>query len=325
MVGVHRMRRVRAGLAAAIWVFCGIATAEEQRCKELEANCVCSEPLNTNTWRAVSSNGWSPADSTVKECGAAPLWVRSDWSPEPATGLGLPSRIQWVARRGPESGDDTTQLSGRSDTVTSATRRVCVRFYTRYTSDYQAKSAPLCEANKFSELSFGGSNTALHWDWAESRAERLTIINFDGNRDGAPDPSYNLAKTGPLTIEGCRSQWCYAEMCASGRIAAGTDIQAEGHVRGVSDGRRVDWPKARIGTACVKGTCKGGKLAAVLIVNAYRQKTCGGSRYVSHAMQAQWDSDQGQLIGPAYEIEGDGGGRAADVLGAPGAPILQVP
>jgi len=303
----------------------GSASAAEKRCNDLGANCVCSEPLNTSSYVAASSNGWNPADSTTKECNNGyALWVRGDWSPQSASGLGLPSGIQYVARRGPESGSDSTQLAGRTGVVTSATRRVCVRFYTRYSSDYQAKNLPVCEANKFSEFAFGGANALFHWDWAESRAERFTVINWDGNGDGKPDASYNLTKSGPLTIEDCRNQWCYAEMCASGPIQTGADIYAEGHVRGVSDGKRVDWPKKRIGKACNKGVCSGGNLAAVLIVNAYRQKTCGGSRYISHAMQAQWDSDQGQFIGPAYEVEGGASSPPpSDVLGAPGAPTLQ--
>lgn len=303
---------IRAGIAGAVWLLfaglAGSATAAERRCDELGASCVCSEPLNTSSYSPAGGNGWNPADSTTKECNRGyPLWVQSDWSPASASGMGLPAGVQYVARRGPESGSDSTQLSGATAVTTSSTRRVCVRFYTRYSADYQAKNLPTCQANKFSELSFGGGNALFHWDWAESGAERFTIINFDANGDGRSDPSYNMSKTGPLTIEGCRNQWCYAEMCASGNIKDGTGISAEGHVRGLSDGRRVDWNKTFIGKACPNGSCSGGDLSAVMIVNAYRQNTCGGSRYISHAIQAQWDSDSNQLIGPAYEIEGGGG------------------
>jgi len=283
------------------------AVAAEQRCNELGANCVCSEPLNTSSYAASGSNGWNPADSTTKECnGGRPLWVQSDWSASSASGLGLPSAVQYVAKRGPETGSDSTQLTGNAAQTTSATRRTCVRFYTRYSADYQAKNLPICQANKFSEFGFGGSNALFHWDWAESGAERFTIINWDANGDNAADASYNLSRPGPLTIEGCRSQWCYVEMCASGNIKAGTGIYAEGHVRGLTDGKRVDWNKTYIGKACPAGNCSGGDLSSVMIVNAYRQNTCAGSRYISHAMQAQWDTDSGQFIGPAYEVEGGG-------------------
>jgi len=283
------------------------AAAAEQRCDELGASCVCSEPLNTGSYAPAGGNGWNPSDSTTKECNRGyPLWVQSDWSPASASGMGLPSAIQYVARRGPENASDSTYLGGTSGATTASTKRVCVRFYTRYSADYQAKNLPVCQANKFSEFSFGDSNALFHWDWAESGAERFTIINWDKDGNGSPEPSYNLARTGPLTIEDCRSQWCHVEMCASGNIKTGSGISAEGHVRGLSDGKRVDWNKTYIGSACPGGSCRGGDLTAVAIVNAYRQNTCAGSRYISHAMQAQWDTDAGQFIGPAYEVEGGG-------------------
>jgi hypothetical protein len=43
----------------------------EQRCDELGARCVCSEPLNTNSYQNAGGNdpqGYNPADSVSKEC-----------------------------------------------------------------------------------------------------------------------------------------------------------------------------------------------------------------------------------------------------------------
>ena len=35
-------------------------------------------------------------------------------------------------------------------------------------------------------------------------------------------------------------------------------------------------------------------------------KRSAGIRYVSHFLQASWDTDEGQWIGPAVEVEGTG-------------------
>ena len=45
----------------------GNAHSEEQRCTELGASCLCSEPLNTTTF-AGGPDFWNPADSTTKQC-----------------------------------------------------------------------------------------------------------------------------------------------------------------------------------------------------------------------------------------------------------------
>src|SRR5262245_21712665 len=42
--------------------------AAEQRCNELAANCVCSEPLNSATITNIGNGFWNPDDSTTKEC-----------------------------------------------------------------------------------------------------------------------------------------------------------------------------------------------------------------------------------------------------------------
>jgi|CXWL01.1.fsa_nt_gi hypothetical protein len=44
------------------------AQAAEQRCNELGANCVCSEPLNTQSFTVVGGWGYDPADTTAAEC-----------------------------------------------------------------------------------------------------------------------------------------------------------------------------------------------------------------------------------------------------------------
>ncbi|HKC93473.1 MAG TPA: hypothetical protein VKB81_05565 [Nitrospira sp.] len=53
---------------AIVWLP-SMAFAAEQRCTELSANCVCSEPLNTNVLSPIGGTGYiDPGDSTVKTC-----------------------------------------------------------------------------------------------------------------------------------------------------------------------------------------------------------------------------------------------------------------
>ena len=45
-----------------------VAEAEGQRCTELGANCICSEPLQMTSLPFINSTYYNPSDSTVKEC-----------------------------------------------------------------------------------------------------------------------------------------------------------------------------------------------------------------------------------------------------------------
>jgi hypothetical protein len=44
-------------------------------------------------------------------------------------------------------------------------------------------------------------------------------------------------------------------------------------------------------------------------INNYRETGCTGWLGISHYMAAGWDTDEGQRIGAAYEVEGGGGQR----------------
>ena len=72
----HLLRQLIALIFCAISVFFAVASgAAELRCQELGSNCLCSEPLNTQTYirqcDLVDNTCWyqfNPADSTTKEC-----------------------------------------------------------------------------------------------------------------------------------------------------------------------------------------------------------------------------------------------------------------
>src|SRR5262245_36188306 len=60
-------KRILAYLLGVVSIFATNSYAAEQRCTELGTNCLCSEPLNTNSL-VYSSPYYNPADSTTKEC-----------------------------------------------------------------------------------------------------------------------------------------------------------------------------------------------------------------------------------------------------------------
>src|SRR5437667_10094073 len=45
-----------------------VLIGDEQRCKNLGANCVCSEPFNTNVIQRIEPSWFDPIDGVVKEC-----------------------------------------------------------------------------------------------------------------------------------------------------------------------------------------------------------------------------------------------------------------
>src|SRR5438552_2673174 len=69
--------------ASLLWA-ANASAANEQRCTDLGANCVCSEPMNTNVWvdDAGDTQNWNPGDTTSsdKQCGDYNGWPHAPLS-----------------------------------------------------------------------------------------------------------------------------------------------------------------------------------------------------------------------------------------------------
>jgi hypothetical protein len=126
-----------------------------------------------------------------------------------------------------------------------------------------------------------------------------------------------------------RGKWFRAEMVLTNRAGGSspngfraeiylknvTDNTAEQKVidtRGTSYGGLVPWG----GWSDLTPPFKQNLLAMV----AYRQGTCAGYYGFSHLMAAGWDTDSGQRIGAAYEIEGGSGGPPPPPPAVPPSP-----
>ena len=139
------------------------AFAAEQRCNELVANCVCSEPLNTQNYSLVSGTswGWNPDDSITKQCKSSG-WAGVAYenstlnltvdtaATNPTMFAALPAgaSITYVPRS--YAGAGMGAMGTKFTTGVDPVQRRVFRFYRYYSPDHQFtdSTAPLCNSGK---------------------------------------------------------------------------------------------------------------------------------------------------------------------------------
>lgn len=317
------------------------AAAEEARCAELGASCVCSEPLNTDTyhqgsWASTGRRHYAdPADSTTMECGGSSTinnWeaIRVVPKSDPAAGLPSDASIDWVMKSVNDS-YDPFEIDVGAGFVSGSTRRVCQRAYVKFSKPFTgfgqtSSQGTYCGANKQQEFWFGGT-TGI----------QLSNTGGGGNFDLWCGPFSNCPSSnelneqygagGQLVLSDCQDNWCIQEICLSGDIQGGTSLTLEGTFEqvGVPQPKKTTYMRQNIGS-------QGSGLSGAWPITGYRECSGGGAigsnpdvgyRLFSHVMVAAWNSDAGQTIGPAAEFGAStsGGGGAL----APAAPILCQP
>ena len=70
-------------------------------------------------------------------------------------------------------------------------------------------------------------------------------------------------------------------------------------------------------------TLKPGKRVVDIWFDPFRRDVCSGYIGLTHIMGAAWDTDAGQRIGPAIEVEGGPGGGGSVPLAAPPTPTFR--
>src|SRR5215472_16779676 len=369
--------------------------AAEQRCTELGANCVCSEPLNTTSY-AYAGVYYNPGDTTSQECqvtfgeggpgyalrhtynvaGPTDVWGTND----PTILSRLPKRqsvLQYVARSWDGHVNELalghnvwgynpcpTYLCSRTalDAVTpgvisgSYVSKVRLNFrYYVYFSDNYAFSlddlGPNCTNGKEAlvdniDLTHGGGSKIIAynfgWGYDASTCAAIGLAPGCGNFkiDGVGGSSWEgdccntgpttaAADQGPLSSSTWRGKWWRFEIAVTNRFGPGYRLQV--FLKNVTD----DQPEQTIidtngsygwgGSNWVPSTqlvpsemtplfyyWVGGKYYG------YRAGTCPGFVALSHFTMAQWDTNTGQRIGAAYEVEG-GSPQPLDTM-APAAP-----
>jgi hypothetical protein len=285
--------------------------AAEQRCNELGAACLCSERFNTNQFSTSNSTWMNPTDSNPKQCeeigGTGTAVTPTNWSQHTGASVGLPQlSYVWATKSG--------WTFGRP--ITSATRRLAVRYYFRFSSDFQYGETGSCGSSKLSQIAWNATNQHTpEFQWAGlvgPKAPAIRVQGFSSNNYEAWNAP--VVFEGGFTYDVCKTRWCRLEMIVSGDVLAGRNIFVEGSVVAVGTNQRAVTPRTAVGSAS-------GSHSVVYPepVNGFRGGSCAGTRYISHQVQAAWTSDAGQTIGAAREIE-SGGGGGDDTPPVPASP-----
>jgi len=305
--------------------------ANEARCTALGANCVCSEPMNTNSWvDAGSGQNWNPADTTSsdKQCGDynavanAPLSASSLQSTPVSSGediAALPGghTVTWVLRMDTENG----AFFGHRAAAGTPTALRAIRFYKYYSTAYnsQSNTGASCNANKLAQFgpafqqgpifTFEGGEWSIY-DINTSLGWNLTVDCCTGpgpgNRDAGPG------------LSGLRGNWWRIEIVMHNAAPTGPGTTFDMYIKNVTTNgpelHVLDTSQSLLGgvsntwiAPLTTGLHPQSNIDAMTI-DMFRSTNgstpCAGFASYSHFLYAAWSTDAGQRIGAAKEIEG---------------------
>ncbi len=312
------MKRLQTlGLIAIIAFSTQFAAAAEQRCTELGTNCICSEPFNTSQLTR-NSYWFNPADSTTKQCAmttdmpggaieANPInqvVMRSD----PTALSHLPSghSVQYFGA-GIE-GHNNVFFAGHVLSASDPVARVAARWYIYHTPDYQFKNEGVCENSKMQSLGILGIDKSF----GTPHAYNFTSFACAGNPCPLPRDCCWIGP-GPTTLNppDWKGKWWRVETVVANRAGPGFDIKM--YMKNITDNTpeitvmdlSQPCPDCGAGEGWVPNTqiIPPARLDR-LAINHYRQGTCAGWSGFSHYLVAAWNTNAGQRIGAALEVEG---------------------
>ncbi len=285
----------------------GNAPAAEQRCTDLGANCVCSEPLNTTTF-AGGPDFWNPADSTTKQCSVEPASpggaiVRTSntiTSSADATALAaLPAGHKVARFVRADDNHEGTFFVGNGTPVSSSFVRIAARWYIWHTSTFDFKLEGTCDNSKIAQL----DNGALI-DYTQA-FHTYNYLNFK--------PAVDCCVTGPgsgaeLPSSQMKGKWWRFEVIMANRSGPNFDLKMFG--KNVTDNGTEQTLIDLSADKSVAGLTPPGLMSTILSNNHRFSAagTCRGWLGISHYIMAAWTTNAGQRIGPALEIESGGGG-----------------
>ena len=318
-----------------LWLVCALllaspSWASEARCDALGANCVCSEPFNTSSF--TRSDGYlNPGDSTTKQCSYEianhPAWSYSDLTlGTDATALArLPAghSVTNILRR--NTGHAGIWWVGAGKTVkdlgATYNKRMVTRAYVYHSPDYNFRyDIPGCHSKLFN----GEANNLWHWENAQGWIHQYEFANAGWSsppKDAAlyGDPPGMAYRMGEADWQG---HWYRAEAVTMNRAGGAspnglrwilymTDVsQGVTKVNGGNTFVAADWAGTTSGWGPNWNSIVPPWRQVSLELNLYREVPAGGQclgfRATSHYMVAGWDTEAGQMIGAATEVEGSG-------------------
>lgn len=309
----------------------------EAKCTQFGANCLMSEPLNTNVYQPVDVTGQAPgqerACAQYTPPGGQTVWPDIDFGDSEGSGRKEATRALIDCRAntpiatsgGPadvslpaaSSGINYVMYSNASTNITidshfgTGNKRICGRQYLKFSTDYVYSN--VCAADKLMET----------WQVAGTS---IQMVEWENNHDfqmwAGPwtNPISNSWFSPRMSATLCVSNWCRLEMCISttdSDVRNGTNITVEGYVTQVG----VASPESRYQSNFLGNsnfcdpTCHTSSLAEFWTYVTYRNDIQGqcrgdvssyGHRYESLLMTAGWTTNSGQTIGCASEMEGAG-------------------
>jgi len=308
--------------------------AVEQACTALGNNCLCSEPMNTATYTQ-SGNYWNPADSTTKQCTVTSAGDGYTIERSTADIMGASAVTHPAAFAALPSGATISNFLKASDNHsgifyvgswghTSYYTRYAVRWYKYFSSNYQLGiKLTSCVGDK---LFYTWVNQGGDYKGVADGNDAWNYYGFTNNQftnDGAAF-SKDCCHTGPISGAWKPSgtsflgKWIRFETIYTNRGTGMHHFNIQAYYTDVTtnpNGARTKFIDLR--ESCPGcGYFDGGwdpvpNLVATqnygtMIVN-YREygssPGCAGYSGTSHVMYAGWDTDAGQFIGAASEIE----------------------
>jgi len=301
----------------------GAAVGEEQRCKDLGGSCICSEPMNTNLLPNVGDAWQNPSDSTTRECtmlgdtpAAALERPEQDLfgSDEAAVLAALPpgNSVGYFVRA-PDGHQGMWGVGHYPGVPSQFEKRAAARWYIYHSPDYEFAFEGTCTNSKFAQFQGGVLDASFGY---------VHMYNF---LDWAPSSDCCMVGPGPsnLTKEDWRGKWWRAEVVFTN--LSGPGFVAKVYLKNITDGlpemtvvdleygptyssqNVVEWAPSATLTPPVRQDkiyINNFRWADPSGVSPTPTGVCAGWRGVSHYMVAGWDTDEGQRIGAAVEVEG---------------------
>ena len=297
-------------IAAAFQMLPLSALSFEDACVNLSAtgNCICSEPMATDEGGAFINNGHDFSDSPdLTECMGNRPGMQSfqtdgtnqntmvpvtEWGSVPFALNQKNGSLIWLNASNVVSGPVA---------FTSADRVQCYRYYQQVDANYSNAGSGGCEN--------GGNqrNKLMQTQWSSANQQVQLQERADGS---CPSSSPTAHGSITLTVEqhgqielspaislgDCDTKPCRIELCIDGNLSSGNNIVHRARVHSMKTGvtGSVTLGSAFHGAPTMPSFWGG---------DLFHSGPTGDSRN-GYFMEARWQTDSNQWIGPACEIEG---------------------
>lgn len=295
-------------LLTALSLFWAInAKAEEQRCNDLGANCICSEPFQMTSFSS-GPDFWNPTDSTTKQCSVEAgsiggAIVRTSNTITPSTDApamaALPTGHSVSRFVRAENDHQGTFFAGSGVPVSASFVRLAARFYIYHSPVFDFEGEGTCNNSKQVELN------------GDSRIDYNSGAGFHTYNYLQFSPPIDCCVSGPAVtqpqVAGFKGKWVRHEIVITNR--SGPAYRLQSFMKNITDGT----PEVAVIDTAFDSRVNNltpPQLMSSILSNNHRFSASGSCRGwigLSHYMMSGWTTNAGQRIGEATEVEPSGG------------------